>query len=66
MDETGRPFYGSLDVRLARHPQSILAYEFNPRPRPVPHGALLRLRVETQLGFKMLEWPREGGCVGAS
>ena len=54
MDETGRPFYGSLDVRLARHPQSILAYEFNQRPLPVPHGALLRLLVETQLGFKVV------------
>jgi hypothetical protein len=23
---------------------------------PVPHGAPLRLRVETQLGFKMTKW----------
>jgi DMSO/TMAO reductase YedYZ molybdopterin-dependent catalytic subunit/thiosulfate reductase cytochrome b subunit len=59
MDASGQPFYESLDVRLARHPQSILAYEFNRRPLPVPHGAPLRLRVETQLGFKMVKWLRE-------
>jgi DMSO/TMAO reductase YedYZ molybdopterin-dependent catalytic subunit len=45
-------------VRLARHHQTILAYEFNGRPLPVPHGAPLRLRVETQLGFKMVKWLR--------
>jgi DMSO/TMAO reductase YedYZ molybdopterin-dependent catalytic subunit/thiosulfate reductase cytochrome b subunit len=59
MDASGQPFYESLDVRLARHPQSILAYEFNHQPLPVPHGAPLRLRVETQLGFKMVKWLRE-------
>jgi len=25
-------------------------------PLPVEHGAPLRLRVETQLGFKMVKW----------
>jgi DMSO/TMAO reductase YedYZ molybdopterin-dependent catalytic subunit/thiosulfate reductase cytochrome b subunit len=56
MDETGRPFYESLDIDLARHPQTILAHELNGAPLDVPHGAPLRLRVESQLGFKMVKW----------
>jgi len=56
MDEKGQPFYGSLTLDLARHPQTILAYELNGAPLDVPHGAPLRLRVETQLGFKMVKW----------
>jgi DMSO/TMAO reductase YedYZ molybdopterin-dependent catalytic subunit len=28
----------------------------NGEPLSVPHGAPLRLRVETQLGFKMVKW----------
>jgi hypothetical protein len=38
---------------LADDPQTILAYEMNGQPLPVLHGAPLRLRVETQLGFTM-------------
>ena len=34
------------------HPQTILAYELNDAPLPVPNGAPLRLRVERQLGYK--------------
>ena len=30
----------------------------NDTPLPVPHGAPVRLRVETQLGFKMVKWLR--------
>lgn len=55
-DHKGRPFYESLDLALARHPQTILAYTMNGHPLPVPHGAPLRLRVETELGFKMVKW----------
>jgi sulfoxide reductase catalytic subunit YedY len=51
-------FYEVVDVRLLRHPQTILAYEMNDRPLPVPHGAPLRLRLEVQLGFKMVKWLR--------
>jgi methionine sulfoxide reductase catalytic subunit len=49
-------FYGTIDIALASHPQTILAYEMNDRPLPVPHGAPLRLRVETQLGFTMVKY----------
>jgi methionine sulfoxide reductase catalytic subunit len=51
-------FYGTLDLLLARHPQTILADEMNGQPLPIPYGAPLRLRVETQLGFKMTKYLR--------
>lgn len=46
-------FYGSIDMRDATHPQTILAYAMNGEPLAIPHGAPLRLRVERQLGYKM-------------
>jgi sulfoxide reductase catalytic subunit YedY len=52
------PFYEVIDFELARHPQSILAYELNDEPLPIPHGAPLRLRVETVLGYKMVKYLR--------
>ena len=53
-----RLFYEVLDMELARHPQTILAYEMNGRPLPLEHGAPLRLRVETLLGYKMVKYLR--------
>ena len=49
-------FYGTIPIYLARHLQTILALEMNGAPLPVQHGAPIRLRVETQLGFKMVKW----------
>ena len=54
----GREYYETLDLELARHPQTILAYEMNGATLPIPHGAPCRLRVETQLGFKMVKYLR--------
>lgn len=51
-------FYETLDFKLATAPQTILAYEFNGVPLPIEHGAPLRLRVENQLGIKMVKWIR--------
>ncbi|HST03680.1 MAG TPA: molybdopterin-dependent oxidoreductase [Chloroflexia bacterium] len=56
LDARGRPFHESLPIEMARLPQTILAYEMNYEPLSVPHGAPLRLRVETQVGFKMVKW----------
>ena len=57
--EHGRGFfYETIDLTLARHPQTILAYEMNGEPLPFEHGAPLRLRVESELGFKMVKWIR--------
>ncbi|HYY50864.1 MAG TPA: molybdopterin-dependent oxidoreductase [Nitrososphaeraceae archaeon] len=49
-------FYEVLDLEIARHPQTILAYEMNGEPLNIGHGAPLRLRAETQLGYKMVKW----------
>lgn len=54
--EGGGRFYEVIDLDLAYHEQSILAYEMNGGPLPVKHGAPLRLRLETQVGFKMAKW----------
>jgi methionine sulfoxide reductase catalytic subunit len=53
-----RFFCESLPMVVARHPQTILAYEMNGEPLTIEHGAPLRLRCETQLGFKMVKYLR--------
>jgi len=50
--EDGQYYYESIDLFDAFHPQTILAYEMNGRPLPVAYGGPLRLRVETQIGYK--------------
>src|SRR5579864_9782416 len=45
-------------LTLVKCPQTILAYEMNGQPLPLEHGAPLRLRVETQLGYKMVKYLR--------
>ena len=51
-DFDGIPYYESIDLVDAFHPQTILAYGMNGRDLPMGHGAPLRLRVERQLGYK--------------
>ncbi|WP_294121681.1 molybdopterin-dependent oxidoreductase [Sphingomonas sp.] len=46
------PYYESIDLIDAFHPQTILAWGMNGQLLPVGHGAPLRLRVERQLGYK--------------
>jgi DMSO/TMAO reductase YedYZ molybdopterin-dependent catalytic subunit len=46
------PYYESIDLIDAFHPQTILAWGMNGHLLPVPNGAPLRLRVERQLGYK--------------
>jgi DMSO/TMAO reductase YedYZ molybdopterin-dependent catalytic subunit len=46
------PYYESIDLVDAFHPQTILAWGLNGRPLPIQNGAPLRLRVERQLGYK--------------
>jgi DMSO/TMAO reductase YedYZ molybdopterin-dependent catalytic subunit len=50
------PYYESIDLVDAFHPQTILAYAMNGTPLPLPHGAPLRLRLERQLGYKMAKF----------
>ncbi len=52
-DATGSaPYYESIDLADAFHPQTILAWRMNGATLPVKYGAPLRLRVERQLGYK--------------
>jgi len=52
----GAPYYESIDLADAFHPQTILAHEMNGQPLSVGHGAPLRLRVERQLGYKQAKY----------
>ncbi|HEY3620305.1 MAG TPA: molybdopterin-dependent oxidoreductase [Candidatus Sulfotelmatobacter sp.] len=46
------PYYVSLDLPTARHPQTLLATHLNGKPVTVEHGAPLRLLVPVKLGLK--------------
>src|SRR5260370_17682741 len=46
------PYFVSLDLPTARHPQTLLATHFNGQPLTVDHGAPLRLLVPIKLGLK--------------
>ncbi len=50
------PYYESIDLIDAFHPQTILAWGMNGEPLPEKHGAPLRLRVERQLGYKQAKF----------
>jgi DMSO/TMAO reductase YedYZ molybdopterin-dependent catalytic subunit len=55
----GGLYYDSHRITNLMHPQTLLAYEMNGEPLKTLHGPPLRLRVENQLGFKMVKWIRE-------
>ncbi len=55
-DFGGAPYYESIDLVDAFHPQTILAYGMNDADLPAGHGAPLRLRVERQLGYKQAKF----------
>jgi sulfoxide reductase catalytic subunit YedY len=52
----GGVYYDTHTIDNCLKPQSILAWEMNYEPLPLVHGAPLRLRVENQLGYKMVKW----------
>jgi DMSO/TMAO reductase YedYZ molybdopterin-dependent catalytic subunit len=54
LDAFGRPdpYYVSLDLATARHPQTLLATHLNGRALSVEHGAPLRLLAPVKLGLK--------------
>ena len=51
-----RPYYESIDLIDAYHPQTMLAWGMNDQLLAVGHGAPLRLRVERQLGYKQAKY----------
>ncbi len=53
---SGAPYYESIDLIDAFHPQTILAWRMNDAPLDEAHGAPLRLRVERQLGYKQAKY----------
>jgi DMSO/TMAO reductase YedYZ molybdopterin-dependent catalytic subunit len=54
LDASGNPdpYFMSLDLATARHPQTLLATHFNGQPLTVDHGAPIRLLVPVKLGLK--------------
>lgn len=48
----GEPYYESVDLVDAYHPQTIIAHDLNGAPLPEKNGAPLRMRIERQLGYK--------------
>lgn len=55
-DFSGIPYYESIDMIDAMHPQTILAHTMNRQPLPIGHGAPIRLRVERALGYKQAKF----------
>jgi len=64
-DDQGTPYYESLDMAQAFHPQTLLALKLNGRPIEPDHGAPVRLRVPTQLGYKSAKWVAEVQVVAS-
>ncbi|HEY9180630.1 MAG TPA: molybdopterin-dependent oxidoreductase [Candidatus Baltobacteraceae bacterium] len=56
VDANGTPYYESLSLEQAAHPQTILALRQNYKPITPDRGAPVRLRVPTQLGYKSAKW----------
>ncbi|MDB5276427.1 MAG: molybdopterin-dependent oxidoreductase [Ferruginibacter sp.] len=52
----GGVYYDTSTLDNCLKPQSILAWEMNYETLPPEHGAPLRLRIENQLGYKMVKW----------
>jgi DMSO/TMAO reductase YedYZ molybdopterin-dependent catalytic subunit len=60
-----KPYYESIDLVDAFHPQTIIAWGMNGHLLPVPNGAPLRLRVERQLGYKQAKYVERIEAVGS-
>jgi DMSO/TMAO reductase YedYZ molybdopterin-dependent catalytic subunit len=64
-DGSGNLYYESLDMHQARHPQALLALRLNDAPLDPDHGAPVRLKVPTQLGYKSAKWIGRIEVVGS-
>jgi DMSO/TMAO reductase YedYZ molybdopterin-dependent catalytic subunit len=54
--ECADDYYESLDMATALHPQSLLCYEMSDQPLTREHGAPLRLRIPTKIGYKQAKY----------
>ncbi len=52
----GGPYYDTQSLENVLKPQCLLASQMNGQRLPQVYGAPLRLRVENQLGYKMVKW----------
>lgn len=52
----GGAYYDTQSLENVRKPQCLLATHMNGEPLSSVYGAPLRLRVENQLGYKMVKW----------
>ena len=54
LDASGSPdpYYVSIDLATARHPQTLLATHLSGQPLTVEHGSPLRLLAPVKLGLK--------------
>lgn len=57
LDGAGRnePYYVSIDLGTAHHPQTLLATHLGGEPLPLAHGAPLRLLAPVKLGLKNIK-----------
>jgi DMSO/TMAO reductase YedYZ molybdopterin-dependent catalytic subunit len=51
-----KPWWESIDMSDALHPQTILPYRMNGAELPIPFGGPLRMRVPRQLGYKSVKF----------
>lgn len=58
VDSQGTPYYESLSLQQAAHPQTLLSLRQNGKPLEIDRGAPVRLTVPTQLGYKSAKWLR--------
>ena len=63
-DDQNMPYYESLDIHQASHPQTLMALRLNDSELDPDHGAPVRLRVPTQLGYKSAKWVERIEVVG--
>ena len=61
----GKPYYESIDLVDAFHPQTILAWAMNDSELSVGHGAPIRLRIERQLGYKHAKYIMQINAVAS-
>ena len=54
--ECADDYYESVDMPVALHPQSLLCYEMYDQPLTREHGAPLRLRMPTKIGYKQAKY----------
>jgi len=52
----GGPYYNTQSLENVLKAECLLAFRMNGQPLPDVYGAPLRLRVENQLGYKMVKW----------